>query len=316
MKSKIVLLIALLPLLMVQCQKQDKKETMELKEYKYKNDKRIVYGLDVTIPGPYEAYVNDILVERNNETGMHNTLININQAILKSGTYNFRIKVYPTVGEEKGIEPQTLSFLKVGLAKYEKIPVGEGALPDTYQYIESYPIAKIDKPIPFYEVTGKFKVEVPYEVEGCSNGQDLRKMDQKVLQEKVVSYYQKLRNLMNNGEGNKWGELTQQRRQETAIFNYSDKNYMNEIYEKEIYRVKEQCKGMMGILEDYKMRIYAEGKLVTLVRESHTKEMNGKLRDAKGESPLIRIGKTKGVEFFPIKLYLPEGSNDFVIIRK
>ena len=187
---------------------------------------------------------------------------------------------------------------------------------DTYQYIESYPIAKIDKPIPFYEVTGKFKVEVPYEVEGWSNGQDLRKMDQKILQEKVVAYYQKLRNLMNNGEGNKWGELTQQRRQETAIFNYSDKNYMNEIYEKEIYRVKEQCKGMMDILEDYKMRIYAEGKLVTLERKSHTKEMNGKLRDAKGESPLIRIGKTKGVEFFPIKLYLPEGSNDFVIIRK
>ena len=105
------------------CNSQDKKETMTLQEYQYNNDKRIVYGLDVTIPGPYEAYVNDILVEKNNETSMHNTLININQAVLKSGTYNFRIKVYPTVGEEKGIEPQTLSFLKVGLAKYEKISV-------------------------------------------------------------------------------------------------------------------------------------------------------------------------------------------------
>ena len=247
------------------CNSQDKKETMELKEYKYKNDKRIVYGLDVAIPGPYEAYVNDILVEKNNETSMHNTLININQAVLKSGTYNFRIKVYPTVGEEKGIEPQTLSFLKVGLAKYEKIPVGEGALPDTYQYLESYSIAKIDKPIPFYEVTGKFKVEVPYELEGWSKGQDLRKMDQDKLQAKVVAYYQKLWNLMNNGEANTWGELTQKRRQETAIFNYSDKNYVNEIYEREIKNMNES-ENRMAPLEDYIMKIYAQGKLVTLER--------------------------------------------------
>ena len=194
-----LILLFIFSFFFLSCNSQDRKETLKSQEYKYKNDKRVVYGLDVTIPGPYEAYVNDILVEQSNETGMHNTLININQAILKSGTYNFRIKVYPTVGEEKGIEPQTLSFLKVGLSKYEKIPVGEGALPDTYQYLQSYPIAKIDKPIPFYEVTGEFKAEVPYEVEGWSKGQDLSKMDQNKLQEKVVAYYQKLWNILNNG---------------------------------------------------------------------------------------------------------------------
>jgi len=32
------------------------------------------------------------------------------QAVLKSGTYDFRIKVYPTPEEEKSIEPGTLSF--------------------------------------------------------------------------------------------------------------------------------------------------------------------------------------------------------------
>ena len=44
--------------------------------------------------------------------------------------------------------------------------------------------------------------------------------------------------------------------------------------------------------------------------------MNGKAFDIKGESPLIRNGKTKGISSYPIKLYLPEDSNDFVIIRK
>lgn len=315
MKSKIILFAVILPLLMVQCQKQDKKETMKLTEYKYKNNKRIVYGLDVSIPGPYEAYVNDVLVEKNNETSMHNTMIYLNQAILKSGTYNFRIKIFPTVGEEKGIEPQTLSFLKVGLSKYEKIPVGEGALPDTYQYIQSYPIAKIDKPIPFYEVTGEFKAEVPYEVEGWSKGQDLSKMDQKILHKKVVAYYQKLWNILNNGEGEQWENVTQKRRQELAIFHYSDIKQLEESINKEKKEIGER-KGRMAPLEDYSMKIYGHGKLVTLERISHTKAMNGKDGiDAQGESPLIRNGKIKGVSFYPVKLYLPEGSNDFVIIR-
>lgn len=296
------------------CHSQDKKEPMELKEYKYKNDKRIVYGLDVTIPGPYEAYVDDILVEKNNETSMHNTLIYLNQAILKSGIHNFKIKVFPTVGEEKGIEPQTLTFLKVGLAKYEKIPVGEGALPDTYEYLQSYPIAKINQRIPFYEVKGEFIAEIPYELEGWSNGQDLRKIDQKVLLKKVVDYYQRLWNILNNGDGEKYKNITQSRRQEVAIFHYSDIQKLEESINKEKIEIEER-KGRMAPLEDYEMKIYGDGKLVTLERANHTKEMNGKVRDAKGESPLIRNGKIKGVSFFPIKLYLPKDGNDFVIIR-
>ena len=297
------------------CNSQDKKETMELKEYQYKNDKKIVYGLDVTIPGPYEAYVNDILVEQSNETGMHNTLININQAILKSGTYNFRIKVYPIVGEEKGIEPQTLSFLKVGLAKYEKIPVGEGAMPDTYQYIQNYPIAKIERPIPFYEVKGEFKVEVPYEVEGWSKGQDLRKMNQDKLKEKVVAYYQYLWDILNKGNGEEYINLWKTADQETTIFNYSNLDYFNDLNNKEINEINER-KGRMAPLEDYSLKIYGNGKLVALERVKASKEMNGKPFNIQGKSPLIRNGKIKGISTFSLKLYLPENSNDFVIIRK
>ena len=94
-----------------------------------KSNERIVYALDVTIPGRYEAYINDILVETNNEMSMHNTIININQAVLKSGTYQFRIKLFSSNEELRkgGIQPDTFQFLKVGLVKYQKIAVGEGA---------------------------------------------------------------------------------------------------------------------------------------------------------------------------------------------
>jgi hypothetical protein len=300
------------------CHRQDKKEAMDLKEYEYKNDKRKVYGLDVTIPGPYEAYVNDIMVEKNNETGMHNTLININQAILKSGTYRFRIKVYPEPqeAEKGGIQPTTLAFLKVGLAKYEKIPVGEGAMPDTYEYVQSYPIPKIDKPIPYYEVKGEFTAEVPYELEGWNKGQDLSKMDQKLLQQQVVTYYQKLWNILNNGEGKRWGELTQRRRQETLIFHYFKKEELEKSMQDEVNKVSKLCKDMMLPLDDYDLKIYGNGKIVTLERKNHTEIINSRKIDLKGKSPLMRKAKIEGIGSYSIKLYLPEGSNDFVIIRK
>ena len=167
-----------------------------------KSNERIVYALDVTIPGRYEAYINDILVETNNEMSMHNTIININQAVLKSGTYQFRIKLFSSNEELRkgGIQPDTFQFLKVGLVKYQKIAVGEGAEEGTYQYLYSYPIPNLEKPVPYYEIKGKFTIDLPYELNGWSNGQDLRKWDKDTLKKKVIAYYKKLWEILNKGD--------------------------------------------------------------------------------------------------------------------
>jgi len=70
-------------------------------------------------------------------------------------------------------------------------------------------------------------------------------------------------------------------------------------------------------LEDYELKLYAEGKLVTLERKTHTKEFNNySPLDIKGWSPLISKGTTYGAAPYPILLYLPEGSDEFVIIRR
>ena len=74
---------------------------------------------------------------------------------------------------------------------------------------------------------------------------------------------------------------------------------------------------MMIPLEDYEMKLYAEGKLVCLERKTHTKEFNNKSPlDIKGWSPLILKGKKSGAGYYNVLLYLPQGSNEFVIIRK
>ena len=70
-------------------------------------------------------------------------------------------------------------------------------------------------------------------------------------------------------------------------------------------------------LEDYELKLYAEGKLVTLERKTHTREFNNySPLDIKGWSPLISKGTTYGAAPYPILLYLPQGSDEFVIIRR
>lgn len=285
--------------------------------YFEQENERIVYALDVTIPGRYEAYINDILVETNNEMSMHNTIININQAVLKSGTYQFRIKLFSSNEELRkgGIQPDTFQFLKVGLVKYQKIAVGEGAEEGTYQYLYSYPIPNLEKPVPYYEIKGKFTIDLPYELNGWSNGQDLRKWDKDKLKKKVIAYYKKLWEILNKGDVDQWQKLVKKSQEETAFFNYSDKEYLNKYIKEEKEEIIKD-KGMMAALEDYEMKIYADGRLVCLERSNHTKQVNGIDWDIKGESPLIQYGKEGGAATFPVKLYLPQGSDEFVIIRR
>lgn len=71
----------------------------------------------------------------------------------------------------------------------------------------------------------------------------------------------------------------------------------------------------MSPIENFKMAIYAQGKMVRLERLP-TVEINNYKANVKGRSPLLRKGKKGGVGNYPILLHKPNGSNSFEIIRK
>jgi len=101
---------------------------------------------------------------------------------------------------------------------------------------------------------------------------------------------------------------------ENAIYDYDTE--IDETNKSEIADIKKHCVNRMIPLEDYEMKLYAEGRLVCLERKTHTREFNNYFPlDLKGWSPLVRKGQVRGGAEFPVKLYLPEGSNEFVIIR-
>lgn len=295
-------------------QQNNHKENTVAQTNPYKTEKRTVYGMDLNVPGPYELYINDISARKDYGAGMHNTFIEINPYVLKSGKYSFVLKLLPMPSElaKGGIQPSTLEFLKVAVSRYEK--TGDQRQSQSFEKINSYPIPKINAPVPFYEVKGEFTVDLPYELEGWSNGQDLSKMDKDELEKKVLAFYEKMRNSLNEGNFQIFNKSEGQRTLETYIFNYTPQSEIQN-FEKENNTDLSNCKGRMAPVENFSMRIYGNGKLVTLERKMQT-NLFGIDKNVEGLSALIRKGKIRGYKEFPILLYLPRGSNEFVIIRK
>ncbi|MDY3548855.1 hypothetical protein PG291_09605 [Riemerella anatipestifer] len=278
-------------------------------------DKQVTYRLDLTMKVPHEVYINDILVAqkfRNSNAG-----IDLNPYILKNGKYVVKLRLLPfSQYNEKLISRKDIENTALLFGSYIMDKESGKLIRSNVDKLLPITVPKTD--VPYFEQEWEVEItELPYELEGWSNGQDLRKWDQKELEKKVVAYYKKLWDILNNGEDEKWIDITMKRISETSVFYYeSEKENQRAISENKKNIIK-YCKHNMIPLEDYEMKIYAEGKIVTLVRKTHTKEFNNYSRlDIKGWSPLIRKGEKAGAADYGIKLYLPKNSDEFVIIRK
>lgn len=288
--------------------------TGEIKIQQIPLEKQITYGISLSMSVPYELYINDIKADCDYVGAISG--VNMNPYILKNGKYKVKLRIFPAfkVGE-KLIEFDDIEKSDISFDSYIRNKETDEIL--NYNSIP-LPIVAPKEDVPYFEQEWEVELtELPYELEGWSKGQDLRKWDKKELEKKVVAYYQKLWRILNNGEGEKYVEVWKKAEQELFSYYYTTQERYLKLVENIIEYVEEYCKGTMISLEDYEMKLYAEGKLVCLERKTHTREFNNySPLDIKGWSPLIRKGRKSGAEDFPVKLYLPEGSNEFVIIRK
>ena len=288
--------------------------TGEMKIQQIPLEKQITYGISLSMRVPYELYINDIKADCDYVGA--NSGVDMNPYILKNGKYKVKLRIFPAfkAGEKlivsKDIKNSNISFDSYIRNKETNEILNYNSIP--------LPIVAPKEDVPYFEQEWDVELtELPYELEGWSKGQDLRKWDKKELEKKVVAYYQKLWHILNNGEGERWTKLTQKRINETAIFYYESEEENQKAIKNNQQNIVKYCTNMMIPLEDYEMKLYAEGKLVCLERKTHTKEFNNKSPlDIKGWSPLIRKGKKSGAGYYNILLYLPIDSNEFVIIRK
>ena len=286
--------------------------TGEMKIQQIPLEKQITYGISLSMRVPYELYINDIKADCDYVGA--NSGVDMNPYILKNGKYKVKLRIFPAFkAGEKLIEFDDIEKSNISFDSYIRNKETDEIL--NYNSIP-LPIVAPKEDVPYFEQEWDVELtELPYELEGWSKGQDLRKWDKKELEKKVVAYYQKLWHILNNGEGERYMDLWKQADQELMFYDY-ETDY-DSIYKEESEEIKKNCTDNMIYLQDYEMKLYAEGKLVCLERKTHTREFNNySPLDIKGWSPLIRKGRKSGAEDFPVKLYLPEGSNEFVIIRK
>ena len=296
-------------ILLFNCSNAQKK--MEIQQIPL--EKQITYGISLSMRVPYELYINDIKADYD-YVGANNG-VDINPYVLKNGKYKVKLRIFPAFkAGEKLIEFDDIEKSDISFDSYIRNKETDEIL--NYNSIP-LPIVAPKEDVPYFEQEWDVELtELPYELEGWSKGQDLRKWDKDKLEKKVVAYYQKLWHILNNGEGEKYVEVWKKADQELFSYYYTTQERYLKLVENTIEDVEEYCKGTMIPLEDYEMKLYAEGKLVCLERKTHTKEFNNKSPlDIKGWSPLISKGEKSGAADYPVKLYLPEGSNEFVIIR-
>ena len=301
-------LVFLCFILMFNCHNAQKKiETQQIPL-----EKQITYGISLSMRVPYELYINDIKADCDYVGA--NSGVDMNPYILKNGKYKVKLRIFPAFkAGEKLIASKDIKNSNISFGSYIRNKETDEIL--NYED-KPLPITAPTIDVPYFEQEWEVEItDLPYELEGWSKGQDLRKWDKDKLEKKVVAYYQKLWRILNNGEGERYMDLWKQADQELMFYDY-ETDY-DSIYKEESEEIKKNCTDNMIYLEDYEMKLYAEGKLVCLERKTHTREFNNySPLDIKGWSPLIRKGRKSGAEDFPVKLYLPEGSNEFVIIRK
>ena len=304
-------IILTLAILLFNC--HNAQNTGEMKIQQIPLEKQITYMIDITTNIPVIVYVNDIKAsELNMPLG---TAIDLNPYVLKNGKCKIKLQIFPLFRRgDTLVTVENIMRCNLFFGSYIRNKETDEIL--NYKADVALPIVAPKVDVPYFEQEWEVEItDLPYELEGWSKGQDLRKWDKKELEKKVVAYYQKLWRILNNGEGERYMDLWKQADQELMFYDY-ETDY-DSIYKEESEEIKKNCTNNMIYLEDYEMKLYAEGKLVCLERKTHTREFNNySPLDIKGWSPLIRKGRKSGAEDFPVKLYLPEGSNEFVIIRK
>lgn len=131
--------------------------------------------------------------------------------------------------------------------------------------LKEFKNSSIDKKLPYYEVQWEFEAEVPYKLEGWNNAQDLRKLDEEDLEKKVVAKFNDLKKLLNNGNSPLFFK-----EQEFSLNEDFKALYINpktqEEWKSSLISFFDEQKNKMIPLENYRLKFYANGKLVTLER--------------------------------------------------
>ncbi|WP_026449533.1 hypothetical protein [Aequorivita capsosiphonis] len=298
MIKKTVLIV--LTIIMISCKGPEKDKTFNLNDtmnYKSKISKTQYY-LNYNLFMSYEIYINDVKITNNIESGPVSGLEYLNEYILSSGKQTIRL-IDRTYRENPNIPDDSFQRMKMEIFTTDENEENQAML----KALE-FPKTSVPKPY-YYENTWEFEAEVPYTLEGWSNGEDLTKMDEKELMKLTVAKFEQLRQLLNTGKVDEFIEENAKGYEEFVISNYYQKKWAE--YDENIREGFADQRGNLLPLEHYQMRISGNGKLVSLERID---------KEFRGESALLAVDKEENTLYTNrVYLFMPKGSHTLKPIR-
>lgn len=294
---KVIVCLFVCLFITVSCKKVgDKKESFNMDVLKKE------YGINYELPFRGEILINNILVDKDfyNRIGGFGY---INNCILKNGTQSVQVNLSHPFVEKGGLIKSDVLFNINDFIIYTVLKEqGKVSALDTVKKLD---FPEIQEPVPFIKYEWKFEAELPFELEGWKNSQDLTKWDEKELEKKTVSKFNELRNILNSGNGAAFVKELEFANKEYFIANYFTENQKEEYISNLIGQYGE-LKGLVPSIENYKMRIMGDGKVVTLER----------LEKYRGQGILTSENKESGdLYLIYTMLHIPKGKENFEIVR-
>lgn len=275
---------------------------------------KIGYIVHVNALSPYELYLDDILIDSYYRNNISNTT-ELNPYLLGNGKHTLKIKFLPKQdSSDQMVLPKDIIFNETARwhIYFSKI-VSDKNAPLGYSNEIDYAKSELKiqaptKKVPFWEQAWEVDVkDLPYQVKGWSESQDLKKIDRNVLQKEVVEYFSNLKDLLNTGKIDDFRKLCKKRDEELDVVTYTTPEDSKIDYQNNKEKMLKLCPGNMQPFDNYEMKIYGNGRLVTLVIP------NGKY---KNWTALISKTPKGRITSWGILLHKPKGSNTFEIIRK
>ena len=263
----------------------------------------------------YEVLINGFPVDKMYELGGWMTPIEINHAILKSGSQTVTYRLYPLgdlLKKQRGVTINQLldkTSIEIKIFRVEDHRTYDSE-EDEKTVILHKSLTKKDGTFvgsgkPYYEYTFTFNAEVPYENEGWSNGVNLRKLDQSLLEHKVLNYYNELKKKYEKRDLNNILEIHYDHVLKNAVAEYQSKDKISKVIGEIVENVKREGNKFFEI-ENYKMEYYGDGKLVAL---KHKNDSDSYYR---GESAFYFDYPKDGnllTYFLNVYLYIPKNTD-------
>ncbi len=265
-----------------------------------------------------EILVNDRPLKKNFTEVADGQTIRINNYIFKSGLQKVTFRLYPA-SKGKDFDHHTLTGqtdMKIEISESDNKKRNQPgkkiadyvtqtiANSNAYEEKEFIATGKT-----YYEASFTFEAKVPYEFNSLEKGQDLRQWNPEKLEEKVVDFYKNQLTLLKEKKLEEYFSYLDLREKETRQSLYFNKKELQQILDLYLdpFTIPNY---QMQPLENYKLKLYGDGRIVCL-------ELNSLDNDFRGESALwVKFDDNGEIDdFFKFYLYIPQGEDELVMIR-